>query len=157
VLGAGGGQLFGRGGVLGEQQGDWEADATTRGGGVDNTRQGGGGGHNRRVVVAAAEDHGTCLCGHLPTLTPLRISGHCARRRRGWDLLPLKPPSDNVNDYEDATSKNHSNHNNVFFETVALGAYDIACGCNSGGKHGSSSWLQLMVSQGVPKEEDQEG
>ncbi len=59
------------------------------------------------------------------------------------------------NDNEDAAGKNNSNYDVVFFAKVAVGAYDVVCGSNSGGDSGGGSWLQLGVSQGVPKEEDQ--
>jgi hypothetical protein len=58
------------------------------------------------VVVAAVDYGGTCPCGHLLTLTPLRVSCQCARKRRGGDPLWLKPRSHNNNADDD-------NNNNI--------------------------------------------
>ncbi len=82
------------------------------------------------VVVAAADDGGTRQCGRLLTLTPVRISCRCARRRRGWDPLSSNPRSYNNdnndgNDNDDknsviaSTSKNNDDHNIVFFAVLA--------------------------------------
>jgi hypothetical protein len=49
----------------------------------------------------------------------------------------------------------NGNHDVVFFVTVVVGAYSIVCGSDGGGDSRGGSWLQLVVGQRVPEEEDQ--
>jgi hypothetical protein len=144
-----------RGGAEGAGQGNQEADYMMRGGwgwtmrdkrAADDTTRGW---LSRRQKMVEPACVGVRQCQCRRASVAVAPGEGAAGTHHHWSRGAIN------DDNEDATSKNDGNHNIVFFAMVAVGASDVACGNDGGGDSGSSTWLQFVVSWGVPEEEDQ--